>query len=152
QRHIHVRRRTAGERRDVVAPVAVEVANERNLVAGGEVVVPLPTRTHEAGTGGQPRMHVGRRTAGERGDVVAPVAVEVASELNLLAGGEVVVPLPTSTHEAGTVGQRHIHVGRRTAGERGDVVAPVAVEVANERDLVAGGEVVVPLPTRTGEA
>ena len=65
------------------------------------------------------------------------VAVEVADRGDLAAEGEVVVPLQPVPTKPAAVGQGDVDVGGAAAGEGGDVVASVAVEVADRGDLVA---------------
>ena len=129
ERHVDVGGGAAGEGDDVGAAVAVDVADRRDLGADGEEVVPLDARG-VAGAGGEPDVDVGAVATGERDDVGAAIAVDVAGERHLRADGEEVVPGPAVRHEPGAVGERREHVGGGAAGEVDGVVAAVAVGVA----------------------
>src|SRR5437764_4089542 len=142
--HVDVPVRPAGEGRDVGFAVTVEIPGTGDLHACREVFLPLHALAVELRAVGKRDIDVGHGAAGEVGDVVLSVTVEVADRRDFVVDPEEVVPLDAGA-EAASVGQCDVDVSARAAGEGGDVVLAVPVEVPDQRDLAVDTEVVRPL-------
>ena len=139
-----------GEGDDVVASVAVDVAEGGVFAGDGEVVVPFDGGAGERCAGGEGDVDVGVGVVGEGDDVVFAVAVDVADGGDFVVGGEPVVPFGAGV-EAGAGGGGDVDVGEGAVGEGDDVVAVVAVEVSGEECFAVEAEEVVPFVGGAGE-